>query len=234
MRAALAPGILLVATLLSGGDPLEPSWQVVAQVDDDESDDHIVAPPEVIEGCHAWLDAANIDYKPSRIRVHENKSGITCGAPQVVRYRRGPTGIRWKNSPQVTCKMALGMARLETIIQDEAQRHFGHRVVRIEHLGTYNCREMAAFPGWVSEHSYANGIDLRRFVLKTGRVIEVKGHYGDGVSPTNDPQTLFVRAVAQRAFDERVFSVVVTRAFDRLHHNHVHVDMARYRVDGTR
>ena len=37
---------------------------------------------------------------------------------------------------------------------------YGAPVVRIDQLGTYNCREMAAFPGWVSEHSYANAIDL--------------------------------------------------------------------------
>lgn len=231
----LAP-LLLLAPLLAKPTPdAEFGWQDAARPPVVETlDEFIMGPPDAIDGCEGWLEDAGVRYKPSQIPVHTNRTGIVCGAPQVVRYRSGPGAIAWKGQPRVTCGLALGMARLEVIIQEEAKRHLGTTVARIEHLGTYNCREMAAYPGWVSEHSYGNGIDLRRFILKTGKVIEVKGHYGDGVSETRDPMVRFVRAVAQRAIDENVFSVVITPAFDRLHHNHVHVDMARYRVDGTR
>lgn len=192
-------------------------------------------PPEPIPACETWIERAGIVYVSAAIPVHENRSGtLTCGAPQIVRYRRGPSGIRIKGSPPVTCGLALAMARFDAVLQEEAERFFSSRVIRIEHLGTYNCREMAAYPGWVSEHSYANGIDFRRFILANGKTIEVLGHYGDGVSDTQDRSTLFLRAIARRAVVEDIFSVVITPAFDRLHRNHIHVDMARYRVDGTR
>jgi len=194
-----------------------------------------LGPPREIPECERWLAEAGVTFTVASIPLHENRARtLTCGAPQVVRYKKGPTGIRIKGSPPVTCALALALSRFEPIVQEEAQRVFGEKVVRIEHIGTYNCREMADYPGWVSEHSYANGIDIRRFVLENGRVVDVLGHYGDGASATTDADTRFLRAVATRAFTENAFSVVLTPAFDRLHRNHLHLDMAPYRVDGTR
>ena len=199
-----------------------------APTSSDVSDDAIVGPPALIEDCEARLDAAGIVYSPSAIPVHENRSGLVCGAEQVVRVRTGPEGISWRGRPKVTCPVALAMGRMEAIVQEEAMRHLGRRVVRIEHLGTYNCREMAAYPGWVSEHSYANAIDVKAFVLQGGRRVSVLDHWtGD------EPNARFLREVARRLYDENVFSVVLTPAFDRAHRNHFHLDFARYRVDGT-
>ena len=46
-------------------------------------------------------------------------------------------------------------------------------------------------------------------------------------------ETRFLREAARALYDEGVFSVVLTPAYDRLHHDHFHLDLARYRVDGT-
>src|SRR4029453_16293228 len=101
------------------------------------------------------------------------KSKITCGAPQVVTYVRGPGKIAYSASPLLTCTMALALASWEKIVQEEAQRIYGSRIPRIDHLGTYSCREIAAYPGWVSEHSYANAIDIESFTFQNGAVISV-------------------------------------------------------------
>lgn len=198
----------------------------------DISDDGVVGPPEEIAACEERLEAAGVKFDPSRIPVHENKSGITCGAPQAVRFSSGPGGIRWTGKPKVSCPVALAMSRFEVVVQEEAERHLGRPVKKIRHMGTYNCREMAAYPGWVSEHSYANAIDIRSFTLKGGKEIPVLGHYGEPGDPQT-PAERFLQGVARRTVDEDIFSVVLTPAFDRLHRNHFHLDMARYRVDGT-
>ena len=93
------------------------------------------------------------------------------------------------------------MADMEELIQEEAQHFFGERVYAIKHLGTYNCREMAAYPGWVSEHSYANAIDVVSFTLAKGTEISVRRHYFE-----DSPRGAFLRAVARRAYEEDVFS----------------------------
>ena len=236
---SLATAVAAVFAVFASPEPGEsteraPSDEEVfrAPAFDDVADDGVVAPPEVVEACEERLEDAGVRFQSSRLPVHENKSGITCGAPQAVRYSTGPGKIRWSGKPKVSCPVALAMARFEGVVQEEAERHLGRPVQKIRHMGTYNCREMAAYPGWVSEHSYANAIDIRSFTLRGGKEIPVLGNYGTPGQPETANER-FMQAVARRTVDEDIFSVVLTPAFDRLHRNHFHLDMARYRVDGT-
>lgn len=210
-------------------EPSEPE----PTTDEATEDDVWVGPPDAIPDCEAQLEAAGVEFAPSKIPLHKTRSGIYCGAEQIVRYRKGPGAIGWGGSPKVTCPVALGMARLEAIVQDEAERHLGRKVKRIQHMGTYNCREMANYPGWVSEHSYANAIDIKHFELAGGKTIPVLGVYPKNGAEPKTASARFLKAVARRLYDERVFSVVLTPSFDAAHRNHFHLDMARYLVDGT-
>lgn len=234
-EAPAAKPAIQPAEPVAAPEPAEPApaeLVVIEPTDVDEETDW-VGPPEVIPDCDARMAAAGIDFVASRLPVHKTRGGIYCGAEQVVRYRKGPGAISWGGSPKVTCPVALGMARLEAIVQEEAERHLGRKVRRIQHMGTYNCREMANYPGWVSEHSYANAIDIKHFELSNGKTIPVLGTYPkNGATPKN-ASARFLQAVARRLYDERVFSVVLTPSFDSNHRNHFHLDMARYLVDGT-
>jgi hypothetical protein len=193
----------------------------------DPADDWTVGPPEIRATCDADLAAAGIVFKPASLPVHTSKK-ITCGAPQVITYRGSPAKISYQPSVLITCTMALALARFELILQDEAVRTFGKRVAKIHHVGTYACREMALYKGWTSEHSYANAIDLTDFVLENGQTVDVLKHYkGDG------KQGSFLRAAATRAFRDELFSSVLTPYYDKLHANHFHLDLARFRSDGT-
>jgi hypothetical protein len=188
-----------------------------------------VGPPDEIEACAAKLAAQSIRFRPASIPIHWNKTKtFQCGAAQIVRYHAGPEAITWRGAPKTSCPLALAMADFERIVQAEAAAKLHRKVRSIRHAGTYNCREMAAYPGWVSEHSYANAIDISSFVLQNGKEIKIGRDYA-----SNSPAGRFLRAVARRAFDEGVFSVVLTPNFDGLHRHHLHLDAARYRVNGT-
>lgn len=207
-----------------------------AFANDDPADDLVVAPPEPRADCHEALTAAGVTYADAKIPVHtegKGRSQLTCGAEQIVVYRGSPARIALDPAPIVTCTMALAIARFEAIAQEEALRLLGERVVRVAQLGTYSCREMAAYRGWVSEHAYANAIDIESFVLKSGKRISVLQSFDRG-EETRTRAGAFLRAVSRRAYDEEVFSNVLTPFFDKLHRNHFHLDMARYRNDGTR
>ena len=203
----------------------------------DPDDDFIVGPPDPYADCESELTAAGVKYKPATLPVHvagRAKAKITCGAPQVVTYLRGPGNIAYNAAPLLTCTMALALASFERILQKEAVEQLGSPVARIDQLGTYSCREIAAYPGWVSEHSYANAIDIGRFVLKNGKTVEVLRDFDTGEEPPTKSAASFLRVVSRTAFDEDVFSHVLTPFFNAQHKNHFHLDLARYRGDGTR
>jgi hypothetical protein len=203
-----------------------------SHADLDPANDFEVGPPAVVDDCEARLRAAHVEFTVAELPVRRQRAGLVCGAEQVVVYRRGPTGLKWNAPPMVTCGMALALADFENVLLDES-RALGQRVVRVEQGGTYSCRKMARF-GMVSEHSYANAIDVRSFTLQNGRRISVLHDFGKLDGEPRSAEARFLRSLSRRLHDDGVFSVVLTRYFDELHKDHFHLDLARYRVDGTR
>jgi hypothetical protein len=175
---------------------------------------------------------AGVTFKPAKLPIRTQTSGAQCGAEQVVVYEKGPTGIAWNARPTVTCQMALGLARFEKILQEEAKALLGTEVKSIQQGGTYSCRKMARF-AMRSEHSYANAMDVYGFGFADGKRINVKLHFGKLSEEPEVSTSKFLRRVAQRAFAEDVFSVVLTPFWDKLHADHLHLDQARYRVNAT-
>jgi hypothetical protein len=209
-----------------------PGADVLADLDPDN--DYVVAPPAPIADCEAKLRAAGVVFAPAELPVKEgNAKRPTCGVEQAVVYQRGPAKLRYNSAPILSCGMALGLARFEQIVSQEAERYLGQAVARVEQGGTYNCRKMARF-NLVSEHAYANAIDIRSVTLKNGRKLTVLGSFGKLDAEPKRPEARFWRSVAHRLYDEGAFSVVITPFFDGLHKDHIHLDQARYRVDGSR
>ena len=204
----------------------------VSHADMEPANDFDVGPPAVIDDCEERLRAAQVKFTVAELPVRTQRAGFVCGAEQVVVYRGGPSGLKWNVAPLVTCGMALALADFENVVAEEA-RVLGKRVVRVEQGGTYSCRKMARF-GMVSEHSYANAIDVRAFILENGRRISVLDYFGKLDAEPKSAEGRFLRSLSRRLSDEGVFSVVLTRYFDELHRDHFHLDLARYRVDGTR
>jgi hypothetical protein len=201
----------------------------------DPDDDYVLGPPEPYADCETELAQAGVKTRAASIPVHvAPRAKFQCGAPQVVTYLRGPGHIAYNAPPVVTCTMALALASFERILQKEATSIFGSPVARIDQLGTYSCRVISAYPTWVSEHSYANAIDIGSFTLANGKTVEVLRDFDVGEAPPAKPAAAFLRVVSRRANDEDVFSHVLTPFFDAHHRNHFHLDLSRYRADGTR
>jgi hypothetical protein len=228
VAAAAVPPAVVPIVAAPVDPPREPG-----QADLDPDNDGVVAPPESIPDCAERLARAGIAFDVAELRVRRSGAGVECGAPEAVVYRGPKDGVRWNSRPLVSCGMALALGRFEVVLAELSERELGSRVVKIEQGGTYNCRKMARFD-LVSEHSYANAIDLRTFRLADGRTVSVERHFG---RPGTEPRTKegrFLHALASRLYDDGIFSVVLTEYFDRLHRDHFHLDLARYRIDGTR
>jgi len=183
--------------------------------------------------CRDLLRKEGMRFTPWNLRPQQLGADLVCEAPQGVQVSRGRDGLRFQPPARVNCAFALRLVAMERIIQEEAKAELHTRVKQVVHLGTYNCRRIAAYPALASEHSFANAIDLARFVLANGREVVVKRDWVPADREASRPVSRFLRRLSRRLFDEKVFSSVLTPSYDAHHHDHFHLDGAPYQVDGT-
>jgi hypothetical protein len=189
--------------------------------------------PPAPDGCRDSLKTGGVLFTPWPLRPSRMASGVVCEAPEGVAIKRGGAGLRFQPLARVNCAFALRLKRFEAVMQAEARSIFKSPVASIVHLGTYNCRKMAAYPDFVSEHSFANAIDIAAFVLPNGSRVEVERDWVRADQPAKTRAAQFLRRLTRRLYDEQIFSVVLTPSFDSHHKNHLHLDGAAYTVDGT-
>jgi hypothetical protein len=136
-----------------------------------------------------------------------------------IRIGSGSADLR-PASPLMTCRAALAYALWERqVVQPAAMQTFGVRVASVEHLGTYACRRRyGRADAGVSEHAYANAVDIAGFVLADGRRISVQR---DWSRPGREG--LYLRRVRDGAC--RVYGAVLSPDYNRAHFNHLHLDM---------
>lgn len=115
----------------------------------------------------------------------------------------------------VTAAMALWY---RDVVGPLAQRHFGQKVVRIENLGSYNCRNIRGGKQ-LSQHSTANAIDVSAFVLADGTRVSVINDWSDGGA-----KAAFLHEVRDGACD--LFSTTLSPDYNRAHADHFHLDLA--------
>jgi hypothetical protein len=158
-------------------------------------------------------------YRPVAV---EPANGGACTIRDPVLIDRAP--IAWNRPALTSCALALALVDFEReIVQPAALRHFGELVVRVDHLGAYECRGRAGVTSRWSEHALGDAIDIAGFHLADGRVVSVERDWR-GRGPARD----FLHAVARDAC--RRFSVVLTPDSNRAHRDHLHFDVGRYRL----
>ncbi len=166
--------------------------------------------------CRAALTRGDIAFEPIPDRV----TGEGCGFTDAVRITR--TGSAALASPVVTtCRMALGLAMLDRHHLGVAARSdLGAPVTRIDHLGTYACRNINhAATGRRSRHATADAIDISGFQLADGRRLTLTGDWSSG----DAGRAAFLRAVRDAAC--RWFDVTLSPDYNPLHYDHFHFDM---------
>jgi hypothetical protein len=167
--------------------------------------------------CHVDLAREGVQF---RVLPDQRFSGgcSALGAVQLI-----DIGVPVTNLRAMTCPLARQFSRwAREALQPAADQWLGTRVVRIETFGTYSCRSVNSQPGArLSEHAYANAVDVAGFVLGDGRRITVQqGWNGD-----DDRVRRFLRAVHQAGC--RRFAIGLSPDSDAYHYNHMHFDMGR-------
>lgn len=134
-----------------------------------------------------------------------------------------------KPTAMLRCPMIPQVERwIRETMQPAARYYLGSELVEVSIAGSYSCRPMNHVSGAkLSEHGYANALDVSGFRLADGRKITVKGGWRGSES-----EQAYLRAVHRGAC--RWFTTVLGPNHDRAHHDHFHVDLARHGKDGLK
>ncbi|WP_207481138.1 extensin-like domain-containing protein [Arenibaculum pallidiluteum] len=223
LLAVLASGVL--ATAIHRGDlRLSPGWNPFGPL-------VIDAPPGPFTGmqltrlerdgnaCFAALQAAGIALE----RVPDRAVSEGCGWTDAGRARPGLLGAA--QGFVATCPLVASLAMFERhVVAPAARDRLGTEIRRIDHLGTYACRNLyGRSTGRRSEHAGANAIDIAAFRTADGRTISVARDWDSG-----GPEGAFLREVHAGAC--RFFDVVLGPDYNRAHQDHFHLDRGRYRA----
>lgn len=127
------------------------------------------------------------------------------------------------------CMMTWSMENwIKKSIQPAAMQRFGMPVTEILTMGTYACRSRNNVHGEkLSEHAFANAFDVAGFRLANGTTIRVKSDWWGG-----DPaEQAFLREALISAC--QYFTTVLGPGSNRLHSDHIHIDLAHHNAAGT-
>ncbi|NMZ51370.1 extensin family protein [Pseudomonas poae] len=159
----------------------------------------------------------------SGLRVsHQADSSADAACPLRDVLRVQGAQVTLSSSFLASCPLAVAFALFERhSLQPAAQAVFGQAVARVDHLGSFACRNVYnRADGRLSQHASANALDIAGFRLADGRRISVlKDWPGEGDSAR------FLRQLRDSACDD--FNVVLSPDYNAAHRNHFHLDMGR-------
>ena len=165
------------------------------------------------------------------IRARSSLGGPSvCGAAQPFEMSAALGGrVALRPAALLRCPMIPQVDRwVGMAVAPAARYYFGTDLAEVIVAGSYNCRPINHKSGGrLSEHGYANALDVSGFKLADGRKISVKsGWYG---APS---ERAFLRDVHRGGC--RQFTTVLGPEANRYHHDHFHFDLARRGRDGTK
>jgi hypothetical protein len=140
-----------------------------------------------------------------------------CGAPAPIRLisigRKNP--VSFKPAPTINCRMLVPLKRwIEQGLQPEAARYLDARVKTVSVISSYSCRTRYGRPGArISEHAFANALDISGFRLADGSRASVLKHWGPTRSDT--AKAIAAANAAARADKSAVSAGITARAPSR-------------------
>lgn len=137
--------------------------------------------PEEIAAAQARCTAILKDLDAVSTPVPPIREG-QCGAAAPIRLTslgKNPA-VTFSPPALVDCELAGALAGwLKNDVQSLAMKHLGAKIVRIEVMSDYACRTSAGRGAkHLSEHAFANAIDIGSFVTEKGQTASVLGGWG--------------------------------------------------------
>ncbi|QIB04837.1 extensin family protein [Pseudomonas fluorescens] len=151
-------------------------------------------------------------------RQADSGANSTCPLTNVLRVQGGEVAL--SSSFLASCPLAVAFALFERHgLQPAAMAVYGQKVTRVDHLGSFACRNMyGRESGARSQHATASALDIAGFRLADGRTVSVLRDW-----PKDNADARFLRQARDGACD--MFSVVLSPDYNAAHRNHFHLDV---------
>lgn len=176
-------------------------------------------------------------------RIIPRRGKVRCPKVPKVFYRGDH--IRYHARVFVNRPFRERLRRFERVVAEVSTEIYGRAPRAIRHVGTYNCRRIAAWPTFLSEHGLANGIDVTGFdfgpapralrkrlprALRGRFRVRVRRHW-TAKRASEQLHQRFLRLLIQRLVDrgDHVFRVLLGPGYPG-HDDHFHFDMAPWRL----
>ena len=168
--------------------------------------------------CRTLVEEASLSASP----VADRRVSDMCAFENAFAIERSITP--YSAPVQVSCPLAATLYLWERdVLQPLAEEHLGEPIARIEHVGSYACRNVRGgrSSNRPSQHATANALDVTGFRLASGDVVSVKQDWDE-----DGPRGRFLDALHARSC--RLFSGVLGPEYNAAHADHFHLDMGPY------
>ena len=176
-------------------------------------------------GCREMLDDLGVIWTPWDYTTQTAEgTSQTCPVSDPVRVTSPINGIDYRYYNQdtpgtmsVSCDLAIALHRLGDVLHE-------YNIRAVLHIGTFHCRRIANSQN-LSQHSFANAIDIWGFELEGGDryILEERWEHDTETFQTEAGRVLW--EIGQRMYNDRIFNTTLTPNYNSDHDNHYHVDL---------
>lgn len=167
--------------------------------------------------CRAILTEGAVPFVET-----EDRTDGTCTTRDTVRLQGAALSPA---APLMTCPQALAFAFwVRHGVQPAAMAELKEPIVRIDHFGTYACRNVyGRATGARSQHAWANAVDVAGFRTASGRRVTIARDFA-----SDDEAGRFLRRARDSACDW--YGSVLSPDYNAAHADHLHLDRGRWRA----
>ncbi|MCB9688938.1 MAG: extensin family protein [Alphaproteobacteria bacterium] len=182
--------------------------------------------PSSLPACLQDLAGRGVPFEPTIIDdAHPSEDpSLTCHVEDPVKMFSGYLGVDITYYDGATGGSINGACSLAHAVADTIEDVADDGVVRLRHLGTYNCRLIAGSSS-LSRHGYGDAIDIYGFDFDDGTAWTLVDDWEHDTTTFSTEAGEWLYDTSHGWHDQRLWNVILTPNYNSAHDNHFHVDL---------